>query len=1277
MGRVGGAGLSGTTRTAVGLALLLMVAACSEYLTVPGRDAEPEPPVLVGASLSPDSVVILDAEAVVEASVRGRSNVGIDSVGLVLVAPSGTERVRCVAVDPAEGDIFDGGWRCPLTFVPGSESGVWTPDSVGVFGADGTASRVWTGLELATVGLRPHVQVVGTPPVATAVRVDPDLVVLASADTATVLSASVLNQYGGVMAGVPVVWSSADEGVATVSAAGRVVPVGIGNTEIVATAGTLEGRARVEVPVTPVLHVSPTFLVFDDVGGSASLAATVRDQFGGAVTPAPAIVFQSEDPTVAGVDSDGTVRAVRAGSTTIVVVSGDLEFRVAVTVEGGGGQLTPGHRWINPDGGSFTDPRNWDRGVVPSATDTAVIDLEGRYEVRLNAAADVGVLLAGNGAGTARPTLALQDGRLAVRDTAHFGAGSVLHIEFGALEGEGSVVVDDTLRWSGGLQSGPGRTVVTPNGVAVLTGAVKHGDGRALDLQGVGSWDSGKISLRNGAELAVRPGAELRMEAGDTLEWTPASVSGRLRVEGQVVVGSGSGTTVLAVPYVNEGEIWVERGATLRSVNSAAGSGSGDWWIDTDAALDLASTSNMTFGAGGSITGNGVLRVSAGVVSVEGALDLPSGRIEAYGNSLLLRSGGTLEVGTLDQTAGRISFSNGTVLRVGEAWQWGERGLDGEGTLNVAAGAIVTVSTASSFRGVQAGAQLVLDGTLLWSTGQIALRDGGDLHVRSGGRIEITGDVNMSSVNTQGPESEPLFLNEGTVLKSGGTGISVFAADFRNRGVVTLGAGRMLHAGSVWHEPGSVLQGTGVFDLQQADALEFRGLMNPGRLPDVTVGEPTASVLSFVGSLSFGAEHRLALQLAGTGSTDHDRVSINGAFGAGGELRVSGFGDWVPQDGEQLTVMQFTSRSGTFDQVTGLDFGLALGGVALDTVWMADRLMLVGRTDAGGGEPPAVTVVSPADMSVHPEGTPITFTAIATDAEDGDLSSAVEWRSDVDGFLGTGSTVPASLSPGFHSVTAVARDSGGQEGTASVTVIVSTTTSGVLYGVDAGTDALHRIDPEAGTSIRIGTSLGSAATPVGMAVVPATSEVLVWNNSPLFQLLTVDVCTGLGISLQNYSGLDAVQAIAYRADGLLFGFTQEGMFRIDTRAPGRPLTWVNPDIGVRVGGADFTPNNRLYGLELRTGAPIRLVEIDPGSGTIARSMDIRDAEGNLIDIGIAGSLTWNASTGRFLASSTRGYAGVGTAFFDLSLDGIATNPRAYSGSGMQGIGFRPEPNCGG
>ena len=51
---------------------------------------------------------------------------------------------------------------------------------------------------------------------------------------------------------------------------------------------------------------------------------------------------------------------------------------------------------------------------------------------------------------------------------------------------------------------------------------------------------------------------------------------------------------------------------------------------------------------------------------------------------------------------------------------------------------------------------------------------------------------------------------------------------------------------------------------------------------------------------------------------------------------------------------------------------------------------------------PQVAITSPADGSQFDEGEAVPLTGTASDAEDGDLSTAIAWSSDVDGDLGIG-----------------------------------------------------------------------------------------------------------------------------------------------------------------------------------------------------------------------------------------------------------------------------------
>jgi subtilisin family serine protease len=91
-----------------------------------------------------------------------------------------------------------------------------------------------------------------------------------------------------------------------------------------------------------------------------------------------------------------------------------------------------------------------------------------------------------------------------------------------------------------------------------------------------------------------------------------------------------------------------------------------------------------------------------------------------------------------------------------------------------------------------------------------------------------------------------------------------------------------------------------------------------------------------------------------------------------------------------------------------------------------------------GNTAPTVTISSPANGASFTQGSAITFTGAASDAQDGNLGASLVWTSSLMGQIGTGTSfVRSDLSVGTHVITAAATDSGSMTGSATRTITVT------------------------------------------------------------------------------------------------------------------------------------------------------------------------------------------------------------------------------------------------
>ena len=181
----------------------------------------------------------------------------------------------------------------------------------------------------------------------------------------------------------------------------------------------------------------------------------------------------------------------------------------------------------------------------------------------------------------------------------------------------------------------------------------------------------------------------------------------------------------------------------------------------------------------------------------------------------------------------------------------------------------------------------------------------------------------------------------------------------------------------------------------------------------------------------------------------------------------------VTADGQPLRTVSLGSRA--LYKPAGLVIAPSSLGNGADSLYLVDRgvdndsdpsendgrLFEFTLPPLPSNSPPLVTITAPADDSVFTAGDAVGFAASATDAEEGDLSAAIDWTSDLDGPIGNGAAIStASLSVGLHRISASVSDGGKAQGLDSVSLrITSAGTAIVETRVSSGGDDAEQRGP--------------------------------------------------------------------------------------------------------------------------------------------------------------------------------------------------------------------------
>ena len=400
-------------------------------------------------------------------------------------------------------------------------------------------------------------------------------------------------------------------------------------------------------------------------------------------------------------------------------------------------------RWINAAGGNWSLATNWSPATVPTATDTAVVDLPGTYTVTVNQNFAIAALRV-SGAASGVQTVS------ATSRTLTFSSGSTI----GA---QGAVLLSGcTLNGAGALVN---EGLITINSGTTISGPYTNSAGSTLRIQGTaalnaaftvanGFTNSGAIQLTS---VAAATTATLTVTSGVLVNAPTGTISS--------LAGSG-GTRTLNAQFDNQGTITVAQALTTNKASVAhTNSGTinlttGDWTIVISGTTPSFTTSGtVSVGAGRLLT------LQGGVVGGAGQnFNYNGGSFGGAGTIALLNS--TLNLnGTLSSSLATLTTTNST--------------LAGPSAY------IINTGTTIAFSSATVSAPITVQGSATWRLTNCDVT----------GALDNSGTVEWLGANTS---SGPVTTQSGSILRilaSSSANASVtYATGFTNTATIELTA---------------------------------------------------------------------------------------------------------------------------------------------------------------------------------------------------------------------------------------------------------------------------------------------------------------------------------------------------------------------------------------------------------------------------------------------------------------------------------------------------------
>ena len=536
--------------------------------------------------------------------------------------------------------------------------------------------------------------------------------------------------------------------------------------------------------------------------------------------------------------------------------------------------------------------------------------------------------------------------------------------------------VNGGFNWQAGTLDGGGTTVVA--GETSITGPAARIVQHTLVTRGHVTWNE----PNDNGILVDDPAAVIHNEAGGVWDafdrqimvYDGFQLGAHFDNDGQFrVFGNDDGINFNQVAFNNRGSVSIATGSLKLA---GGGNSTGTFEIAAPGTLELGS--DHTFGIDALIHGAGTVRFRTGSINVGGRYDVTGGTQVVGGNSAapmvvfngpVLNLGGLLTIGSgarvtflssdlqltndilvnggildFSQVGGAVTPRSLTLTNLAYLLGFGDVEVTGPfiAQNSVFAGPGKLTTRGSSTLGNSAFYAQLSPGKYTSrpfdNAGSAALVAdiilGGTFRNLTGATFDFSGDFNIQSGGTYG---QALFVNAGTVQKSGGTGLSYVQFPMHNSGLVAVQTGKLQLSGfsqtagelrlaggglanfGVFDLLGGILTGTG--DLEAYTFNNAGAVISPG-LPEAPIG-----LLHVIGMYTQGTMGTLALDLAGTvPGTGFDQFNVDLQASLGGALLVNIIPGYQPAVGDTFRILTTSQRTGKFATVStaGLMAGLKL-----------------------------------------------------------------------------------------------------------------------------------------------------------------------------------------------------------------------------------------------------------------------------------------------------------------------------------------------------------------